>query len=102
MDDRDEKQIAKLAREGKPISKICEDFPDYDYWDVYCAAYYAGERSSVGVKRMITNRLNKLDSANQKQQEELISEIKDLVWHLYVRYQEGQQKLDEIRKIINR
>ncbi|MEN6462679.1 MAG: hypothetical protein ABFC94_15085 [Syntrophomonas sp.] len=102
MDARDEKQIIKLAREGKQISKICDDFPQYDYWDVYCAVYGAGEKSALGTKRMITNRLNWLLKSSPQQQTDLIEEINDLVWHLYTRYQESQKKLDEIRHIINR
>ena len=103
MDERDSKQMIQLAREGKTISKIWEqDFPVYDYCDIYCAVYGAGEKSSLGTKRMITNRLNKLVSAKGKQRDELITEINELVLHLYTRYQEGQQKLDDIRNIINK
>ncbi|RYD03840.1 hypothetical protein N752_17280 [Desulforamulus aquiferis] len=51
---------------------------------------------------MITNRLKKLATAPTDEQERIISEIKELVTHLYVRYRESQQKLNEIRVIINR
>ncbi|WP_127576410.1 hypothetical protein, partial [Paenibacillus barengoltzii] len=74
MNKKDFEEIIRLAREGKHISKIWSDhFPDYDYWEVYMEAYGAGERSSVGVKRMITARLNKLADADSKDdREELI------------------------------
>ncbi|WP_270406954.1 hypothetical protein [Paenibacillus timonensis] len=103
MNKKDSEEIIRLAREGKHISKIWSDhFPDYDYWEVYMEAYGAGERSSVGVKRMITARLNKLADADSKDdREELIEEINGLVLHLYTRYKASQQKLEQIRDIIN-
>lgn len=101
MDIRDSEKIIQLAREGKLISRIWEeDFPNYDYWDIYWQVYDSGEKSSLGTKRMITNRLKKLPSLTQKQQEEIIGEINELVEHLYTRYKESQHKLDEIRGVI--
>lgn len=103
MNKRDSEKIAQLAREGKQISKIWEeDFPIYDYWDIYFAVHEAGEKSSLGVKRMITNRLYKLASLPKKEQDQLIEEIDELVCFLYDRYKESQQKLDDIRYVINR
>lgn len=103
MDKRDSEKMVQLAREGKQISKIWEeDFPQYDYWDVYVEVYGAGEKSSLGTKRMITNRLNKLSSIPKREQDELIQEIDELVCYLYNRYKESQQKLDDIRGVINR
>lgn len=103
MDVRDSEKIVQLAREGKQISKIWEEnFSNYDYWEVYVEVYGAGEKSSVGAKRMITNRLNKLSSLSKKEQEELIKEIDELVCYLYNRCKESQQKLDDIRGVINR
>jgi hypothetical protein len=102
VDKRDSDKMIQLAREGKQITKIFEeDFPNYDYWEVYWEVYGAGERSSLGAKRMISNRLNKLSSASKNEQKQIIDEIDDLVWHLYSRYKENQQKLDQIRSIIN-
>jgi hypothetical protein len=100
---KDSEEMIRLAKEGKEISKIwAEDFSEYDYWEVYTEVYLAGERSSVGVKRMITSRLNKLAGLNkQADREELIEEINGLIWHLYSRYKDSQQKLDEIRAVIN-
>ncbi|GIO06270.1 hypothetical protein J31TS6_22980 [Brevibacillus reuszeri] len=101
MDHRDSEKIIRLAREGKQISKIWEeDFPNYDYWEIYVEVHAAGERSSLGIKRMITGRLNKLQTVNGTEREEIIQEIDDLVSHLYSRYKESQKKLDEIRGII--
>lgn len=103
MDKRDSEKMIQLAREGKQISKIWdEDFPQYDYWEIYVEVYGAGEKSSVGAKRMITNRLNKLSSLPKNEQDELIKEINELVCYLYDRYKESQQKLDDIRAVINR
>lgn len=93
MDDRDKKQIIQFAREGMQITKICDAFPQYDYWEVYWAVYGAGEKSSLGTKRMISNRLKKMVAVSPSEQAELIEEINELVWHLYTRYQESQKKL---------
>jgi len=103
MNKKDSEVMIRLAKEGKHISKIwTEDFPEYDYWDIYFEVYGAGERSSVGVKRMITARLNKLTEADDKQNRiEIIDELNELVYHLYSRYKSSQQKLDEIRSILN-
>ncbi|WP_346878909.1 MULTISPECIES: hypothetical protein [unclassified Clostridium] len=51
---------------------------------------------------MITNRLYKLASLPKKEQDQLIEEIDELVCFLYDRYKESQQKLDDIRYVINR
>lgn len=62
----------------------------------------AGKRSSVGVKRMITARLNKLANTDSKaDREDLIEEINDLVLRLYTRYKASQQNLEQVRDIIN-
>lgn len=103
MDSRDSELIIKLAREGKPIARILEeDFPNYDYWDIYFAVNEGGERSSVGVKRKITNRLYKLPSLSKEEQKDVIQEIDELVCFLYDRYKESQQKLDDIRGVMDR
>lgn len=103
MDKRDSLKMIKLAREGKQISKIVqEDFPNYDYWDIYVEVYGAGERSALGVKRMITNRLYKLTTTPANEQQVIIEEIDDLVYHLYSRFKENQEKLDEVRAIVER
>lgn len=103
MDQRDSEKMIKLAREGKNITKIWkEDFPSYDYWDVYVEVYGAGERSAKGVKTMISNRLKKLPTLPPKEQKDLIDEINELVWYLYNRHKENQRKLDDIRSIIEK
>lgn len=103
MDKRDSEKMIQLAREGKKISKILdEDFPGYEYWDIYCEVYGAGEKSSLGAKRMITNRLKKLTSLPKKEQDKLVEEIDELLCYLYARYKESHPKLDYIRTVINR
>jgi hypothetical protein len=104
MNDKDSKEMIRLAKEGKHISKIwADDFSEYEYWEVYTEVYGAGERSSVGVKRMITARLDKLVATNsKKEREELKNELNELIFHLYSRYKASQQKIDNIRGIINK
>jgi hypothetical protein len=104
IDSRDVEKMIKLAREGKQISKIWEeDFPQYDYWDIYMEIHEAGEKSALGTRKKITYRLNKLQTATKKRTRRYNSrEIQDLVEHLYVRYKESQKKLQEIRNVIEK
>ena len=101
MDKRDSEKMVQLAREGKRISKIWEeDFPQYEYMDIYLEVYGAGERTAQGVKKSITHRLNKLSTLPPVEQEDVIEEINGLVWHLYNRYKESQKRIDQIRSVI--
>ncbi|MES1047586.1 hypothetical protein FOA22_24470 [Heyndrickxia oleronia] len=102
-DTRDIEKMIKLAREGKQISKIWEeDFPQYDYWDIYMEINEAGEKSALGTRKKITYRINKLANTRKKDQHILLEEISELVDHLYVRYKESQKKLQEIRNVIEK
>ena len=94
--------MQRLAQEGKPISRIlAEDFPQLDYWDVYEAVYASGERSSRGIKRMITSRLNVLVGTQSKRERDaIVAELQDLVWHLYENHKKNQKKLAAIRKTL--
>jgi len=93
--------MKNLAREGKQISKISvEDFPEYDYWDIYSEVYGAGEQSAQGVKWMITNRLNQLVAANARDRQDIIDELNELIWYLYQNYRSNQRKLDNIRQVL--
>jgi len=100
---KDANRMKNLAREGKQISKIsAEDFPEYDYWDVYSEVYGAGEQSAQGVKWMITNRLNQLVAANSRDKQDIIDELNELIWYLYENYRSNQKKLDNIRQILGK
>ncbi|MGM0780027.1 MAG: hypothetical protein ACQEXE_26060 [Bacillota bacterium] len=102
-DARDAEKIVMLAREGKQISKIWkEDFPQYDYWDIYMEVHEAGEKSALGTRKKITHRLNKLETLPKRSQPEVIDEVRELVDHLYIRYKESQRKLQEIRSVIEK
>lgn len=58
---RDSDEMIRLAQEGKMISKIVsENYPQYTYEQVRNTVYNSGQRSPLGTKRMITNRLNLL------------------------------------------
>jgi hypothetical protein len=102
IDKRDSQEMIRLAREGKQISRIWEKYPQYEYWDIYHEIYGTGEKSALGVKRMITTRLNKLTTTPKKNQKEIIEEISELIEHMYIRHKESQHKLDDIRAIINK
>jgi len=89
------KSMMKQIREGKRIIDVARE-NDEDYWEVYFMALNNGERSSMGIKRMIGNRLRKL----REHDEELVAEVEDLVQYIYDRWVENQNMLDAIRKIM--
>jgi len=98
----DSEKMRRLAQEGKQISKIVvEDFPDMDYWDVYFEVYSVGERSSSGIKRMITTRLNAMAKSTSKSERAAIAEeLHKLVWHLYSNHKTNREKLSKIRAVL--
>lgn len=95
-------KMRRLAKEGKQISKIVsDDFPNYEYLEVYLEVYASGERSARGVKRMISTRLNELVAVGAKADRKIIvEELHDLVWHLYENHKANQQKLEKIRAVL--
>ena len=96
-----EKRIVQLAAEGWPITKIVEEeFPDWDYADVYWTVRGGGQRSARGIKKMISNRLEDLASASKSERKELIAEIGELVTHLYGNHKNMSKKLAAIRKVL--
>lgn len=98
----DSKKMQRLAQEGKTISKIVsEDFPNLDYSEVYFEVYGAGERSSLGVKRTITNRLNELVDAPKSDRKEIVAELHELVLHLYKSHKKNSAKLAKIRAALD-
>lgn len=103
MNDQDQKMIARLVREGMLISKVWEErFSQYSYDEVYWAAYGQGARSATGTQRMISSRLNQLEDADEKARRHLIEEIAELVWRQYESIRSNAQKLDQIRKALER
>jgi hypothetical protein len=95
----DSKKMQRLAQEGKKISTIKkEDFPSLTYWDVYVEVYGAGKRSALGVKRMITTRIDAVAASKSKKERAAIAEeLQELVWHLYDNHKANQTKLAKIR-----
>lgn len=98
----DSKKMQRLAQEGKKISAIRkEDFPKLSYWDVYVEVYGAGKRSALGVKRMITTRIEAVAASKSKKERMAIAEeLQELVWHLYDNHKLNQAKLAKIRAIL--
>lgn len=102
ISESDSEKMCRLAQEGKPISKIASEyFPYLDYCDIYLEVYSSGERSSIGIKRMITNRLNTMvESRSKKDRTEIAEEVQDLVWHLYENHKLNRDKLANIREVL--
>ena len=104
MDKKDKTAIQSLAKEGKQLSRIMDqDFPEYEYWEIYEAVHDGGGKSALGVKRTIANRLTTLAETRKKgERTEIIEEIDELVWHLYDSLKVSQRKLDAIRKALDK
>ncbi|MEY8199280.1 MAG: hypothetical protein RPS47_08570 [Colwellia sp.] len=104
MNKKDQTAIRALAQEGKQISKIMEqDFPEFEYWEIYEAVHDGGGKSALGVKRTIANRLTTLSETRKKgERTEIIEEVEELVWHLYDSLKVSQKKLEAIRKALNK
>lgn len=100
----DSQKMQRLAKEGKKIADIWkQDFPKLSYWDVYFEIYDAGGRGAMGVKRMITNRINAItDSASKSERKEIAAELQGLVWHLYNNHKDNQVKLSGIRAALDK
>ena len=98
----DSEKMKRLAQEGKQISKIVgEDFPNLDYWDVYVEVYSAGERSSRGIKRMITTRVDAMaENTSKSARKAMAKELHELVWHLYNNHKTNRAKLAKIREAL--
>src|SRR5260370_18378792 len=96
----DSQKMQRLAQEGKTIIKIFrEDFPKESYWDVYFEVYGGGERSSLGIKRMITARINAMAKSTSKSESATMAdELHGLVWHLYENHKANQRKLSKIKE----
>lgn len=102
ISESDSAKMCRLAQEGKPISKILSEyFPYLDYCDVYLEVYSSGERSSIGIKRMITKRLNTMvESRSKKDRTEIAEEVQELVLHLYENHKLNRDKLANIREAL--
>ena len=96
------KQIKNFISEGKKISEIRrENFPESSYAEIYSAAHDGTDGSSLGIKKKITYRLNKLVAANSKiQKDEFATDIRDLVNSLYRQHKDMSAKLAEIRDVL--
>lgn len=101
---KDKTAIQALAKEGKQLTKIMEqDYPEYEYWEIYEAVHDGGGKSALGVKRTIANRLTTLAETRKKEERsEIIEEVEELVWHLYDSLKSSQRKLDSIRKALDK
>lgn len=99
----DADKMRRLAQEGKQIAKIVsEDFPNHDYWEIYFEVYSLGQRSSLGIKRMVTNRINAIiENTSKRERLAIAEELHELIWHLYNNHKINHDKLSKIRSVLN-
>ncbi len=98
------KRIERMASEGKPFSDIVYAITkSYDrYWEVYEHCWRSGCLSWVGTKRMITNRLKKLQKKrlSEDERKNLIEEIRGYVNYLYYQGKMLHEKVKRVRRAI--
>lgn len=99
----DSKKMQALASEGKQIKQIREHyFPHLSYGDVYIEVRGGGGRGALGVKRMITARIDAIvESKKIAERTEIAEELNELVWQLYKNHKTNHEKLSRIRKALD-
>ena len=91
-------KMNRLLSKGKTIAEIHETYPKYSYDDIY---WQTKHRSFVGTKRMITNRVRKLEFVdNRILKKRLIGEIEVLIDELYSQLKQNSESLIKIEKIL--
>ena len=91
-------KMNQLLAKGKTITDINNKYPRYSYDDIY---WQTKHRSFVGTKRMITNRVRKLEFINDRiLKKRLIGEIESLVDELYSQLKQNSESLIKIEKIL--
>jgi predicted urease superfamily metal-dependent hydrolase len=101
LEEKDQQKMIQLAKEGKPLVQIYrEDFPDYDFWEVFDTIKDAGARGALSVKHEITTKLKKLPSQSKEEQEVVVKELDELVSYLYKGLQDNRKKLNKMRAIL--
>ena len=86
--------MERMRKSGHPISEIYAKFAEYDYWEIH---WSLEQTSFLGLKRMITNRLNKIENRKNANK---INELKELINCLYYNAQESNKKLQKITEAL--
>lgn len=90
-------EIRRQARQGKTIAQIGKELR-VDYWEVWNHA----ERSWLGTKWIITNRLNRLAKENDPaERRRLADEADECVGYLYYEGRRMGRQIDRARKTLN-
>ncbi|MBT3298491.1 hypothetical protein HN385_06200 [archaeon] len=93
-------KMNQLLAKGKTIADIYDKYPRYSYDDIYWQTKY---RSFVGTKRMITNRVRKLQFVNDKvSRKHLVDEIESLTDDLYYQLKQNSDLLIKIEKLLGK
>ncbi len=85
---------------GKTISQLAEEYPQYDYREIY---WEVNDASFLGKKRTLTNRINKLINAKTKaERQEIAEEAKEILNDLYRSLKSNSKKLVDIDRILRK
>jgi hypothetical protein len=87
-----------LLSKGKTIADISKKYPQYDYWEIY---WQVNDRSFLGKKRTITNRLKSIVGEKDKAvRENLANEAQLLLDEMYQQLKANSAKLIEINRVL--
>ena len=93
-------QMNYLLSKGKTIADIAKTYPDYDYWEIY---WQVNDRSFLGKKRAISNRLKKMvTTTNKAEREKLVDEVKPILNDLYNNLKANSNKLIQIDRVLRK
>ena len=97
---RDLSEMNDLLGKGMTIAQLAEDYPAYDYWEIY---WEVNDASFLGKKRTITNRLKKLVTCKSRSDREVLAEdAQALLNELYDTLKGNSKKLIEIDRILRK
>ena len=97
---RELSEMNDLVGKGMTIAQLAQDYPDYDYWEIY---WQVNDASFLGKKRTITNRLKKLVTCRSRpEREALAEEAQALLEELYRTLKGNSKKLIEIDRILRK
>ncbi len=98
IEEHELEKMNALVESGEMISNVAKQFPKYDYWKIY---WEVEDYSLLGKKRVITNRIKKLQKElKNSEHRKLVEEIKELVDEIYKTSKKNGKKLVKISSIL--
>lgn len=100
MEEKDIQKFIQLIGDGGNLKKTYEEHfhSRYEWSEVLKIIKKYNLMSVQGAKKNITENLNKIALSATPQQEDVLTETKELVDYIYLRYKETKDKLDKLNQ----